>query len=74
MSTTPQCFGALALELRSAAERAVLARADAETLVTHAANDLLRLLPEVQALDLALAGAHFDPAELLRLAGLSMPP
>lgn len=66
MSATPQCFGALALELAAPPERAVLARADAETLVTHAANDLLRLLPEVQSLDLALAGAHFDPAELLR--------
>ena len=53
MSATPQCFGALALELAAPPERAVLARADAETLVTHAANDLLRLLPEVQALDLA---------------------
>lgn len=66
MTATPQCFGALALELAAPPEHAVLSRDAADTLVTHVANDLQRLLPEVQTLDLALAGAHFDPAELLR--------
>jgi hypothetical protein len=59
---------ALALELRPGAQpaHAGLAQATAARLADHLAADLARLLPEAQGLDLVLAAAHFDPAELLR--------
>ena len=59
-------YGALALETAEPPRRPVLDRDAADTLGRHAAIDLQRLLPGVELLDLALAAAHFDPAELLR--------
>jgi hypothetical protein len=60
--------GALALELvpGSQPDRAVLGQADAGALAERIGHDLALLAPQVAALDLVLAGAHHDPAELLR--------
>lgn len=66
MTSPAHAFGALALELAEPPRYTVLARAGAETLGRHAAADLPRVLPGIERVDLALAGAHFDPAELLR--------
>src|SRR5690606_23429277 len=69
MTDTDTLFqGAVALELRPGArpERVQLARDAAGRIADGVANDLARLLPESSALDLALAAALFDPAELLR--------
>lgn len=66
MSSLVHAFGALALETAAPPLHAVLARDAAETLGQHVAVDLPRLLPGIERVDLALAGAHFDPAELLR--------
>lgn len=66
MSLPVHAFGALALETAAPPPRAVLARASAEALGRHVASDLPRVLPGVERVDLVLAGAHFDPAELLR--------
>jgi hypothetical protein len=71
------CFGALALEVspetgadtdevRFAEGRETLERADAEPLLEPLLMDLQRLLPGADELDLGLALACFDPAELLR--------
>ena len=62
------CFGVLALELAadSAVARTCLDRVGADALGAELALDLQRLLPGVEALDGAFAGAHYDPAELLR--------
>jgi hypothetical protein len=72
MSPTPNpsthCLGVLALEV--AAEQSggalCLPRTEAEALAADLAFDLQRLLPGVAALDGVFAGAHYDPAELLR--------
>lgn len=66
MSDLPHCHGALALEVAAPPARAWIARDEADALAQYVAADLARLVPEVQALELVLAGAHFDPAELLR--------
>jgi hypothetical protein len=66
MTALVHVFGALALETAGPLGRATLSREGAEALGGHAAIDLQRLLPGVGDVDLALAGAHFDPAELLR--------
>jgi hypothetical protein len=66
MSLASHCFIALALEVAAAPERASVPRDAAEALARWVAIDLARLVPEAQGLDLALVGAHFDPAELLR--------
>ncbi len=66
MSASLHCFGALALEVAAPPSRTHLDRAETDALGDHLAIDLQRLLPEVEQLDLVLAGAHFDPAELLR--------
>lgn len=66
MSSSLQCHGVLALETTSSLRRAALQRDVAATLADHIANDLQRLLPGIDRLDLALAAAAFDPAELLR--------
>jgi hypothetical protein len=65
--------GALALELApgTAPARAVLGQEDAGRLAGLIGHDLALLAPEaaapaLTALDLVVAGAHFDPAELLR--------
>jgi hypothetical protein len=60
--------GALALELApgTAATHAVLGQEDAGRLAGLIGHDLALLAPEAAALDLVVAGAHFDPAELLR--------
>ena len=66
MTSLVHVFGALALETAGPLQRDVMARAGTEALGDHMAIDLQRLLRGVGAVDLALAGAHFDPAELLR--------
>lgn len=66
MSALVHVFGVLALETAGPLRRATLPRAGADALSDHAAIDLQRLLPGVGRVDFALAGAHFDPAELLR--------
>jgi hypothetical protein len=66
MTVLVHVFGALALETAGPPGRAVLSREAAEALGGHAAIDLQRLLPGIGDIDLALAAAHFDPAELLR--------
>ena len=60
--------GAVALELVAGAEprSPQLEREAAARCAGQVANDLARLLPESSELDLALAAALFDPAELLR--------
>ncbi|WP_202843627.1 hypothetical protein [Luteimonas saliphila] len=60
--------GVLALELSpgSAPARDALPQADAARLVALLGRDLATLEPQVRALDLCLAAAHFDPAEALR--------
>lgn len=60
--------GALALELApgTAPTRAALGQEDAGHLAGLIGHDLALLAPEAAALDLVVAGAHFDPAELLR--------
>lgn len=64
----PCCQGALALELSpgTVASRLALPQAAASELAGMVARDLAELVPPVQALDLGLLGAHFDPVELLR--------
>ncbi len=61
-------MGVLALELSagSAPERAALPPALAGQLAERLGRDLAKLVPEVRGLDLGLAAAHFDPAEILR--------
>ena len=60
--------GALALELvpGSQPDRAVLGQVEAGALAERIGHDLALLAPQVASLDLVLAGAHHDPAELLR--------
>lgn len=60
--------GVLALELSAdeQPQRLSLERDEAEQLATYFANDLRKLLPEVDKARLAVVGAHFDSAELLR--------
>ena len=64
----PAVFGALCLELRPGAQpgRAGLGQHEAAELVERIAGDLIRHAPDAARLDLVLAAAHFDPAELLR--------
>lgn len=69
--TTPSgdaVAGVLAMELMDAQppRHAALAQAAAGNLAMLVARDLAALCPQVEALDLVLAGAHFDPAEALR--------
>ncbi len=66
MSDLLHCHGALALECAAMPARAMLSRDAAAELADHVANDLARLLPGVAKLDLSLAAALFDPAEVLR--------
>ena len=60
--------GALALELApgSPVGALSLAQADAGRLGERVAADLARFQPEAATLELALAGAHYDPVEALR--------
>ena len=60
--------GALALELVPGSQpgRAALRQAEAGALAALMGRDLAALAPDAAALDLVLAGAHYDPAELLR--------
>lgn len=69
--TTPSgaaVAGVLAMELMhgGAAPRAALAQDDAGALAAMLGRDLALLCPDAARLDLVLAGAHFDPAEVLR--------
>lgn len=65
--SSPLCnYGALALECSATLGQATLSRDDAAELAGHVAADLARLLPGVEQLDLGVAAAAFDPAELLR--------
>ena len=60
--------GALALELApgTTPAGAVLGQEEAGRLAGLIGHDLVLLAPDAAALDLVVAGAHFDPAELLR--------
>ncbi len=60
--------GALALELVPGSQpgRAALRQAEAGALAALVGRDLAALAPDAAALDLVFAGAHYDPAELLR--------
>ncbi len=62
------CPGVLALECSTDTlpARPVLDRDDAETLAGHIAADLATLLPDLSDTRLAVAGALFDAAQLLR--------
>lgn len=64
----PAVFGALCLEMRPGTQpgRAGLGQDEAAALVERIAADLVRHAPDAARLDLVLAAAHFDPAELLR--------
>lgn len=64
----PRFLGALALELTpgTLASRLALPQLQAGELAGMVARDLAGFEPDVQALDLAVLGAHFDPVELLR--------
>ncbi len=66
MSDLLHCYGALALECAAPPQHPMLALDAATALADHMANDLARLLPGVERLDLSIAAAAFDPAELLR--------
>ncbi|MBB5207659.1 hypothetical protein [Chiayiivirga flava] len=66
MSAPLHSFGVFALESGAPLARALLDRDAASMLADHVSNDLQRLLPGVERLDLAIAAAAFDPAELLR--------
>ncbi|MCG6117613.1 MAG: hypothetical protein MEQ07_05380 [Aquimonas sp.] len=77
MEDSLNCFGALALEVSPSATaedapvqfpggRDSLGQAATEPLIEQVLIDLQRLLPEALELDLGLAFAAFDPAELLR--------
>ena len=60
--------GALALELVPGSQhgRTALRQAEAGALAALVGRDLAALAPDAAALDLVFAGAHYDPAELLR--------
>lgn len=60
--------GALALELTPGSQpgRAALRQIEAGALAGRVGRDLATLAPEVADLDLVFAGAHYDPAEMLR--------
>ncbi len=60
--------GALALELVPGSQpgRAALGQADAGTLAGLAGRDLATFAADAAGLDLVFAGAHYDPAEVLR--------
>lgn len=60
--------GVIALELRDGAppDRPALDATHAGDVVAMLGRDLAKLAPEASACDLALLGAHFDPAEALR--------
>ncbi|AWK19912.1 hypothetical protein B4599_21155 [Xanthomonas oryzae pv. oryzae] len=61
-------MGVLALELTgaSAPERGALAPEQAGMLAEHIGCDLAQWIPEIRDLELSVALAHFDPAEVLR--------
>jgi len=60
--------GALALELKpgTAPERAAMGQDEAGALAALIGRDLAKLAAPVSSMDLVFAGAHYDPAELLR--------
>ncbi|MFI8718747.1 hypothetical protein ACIGHF_12815 [Stenotrophomonas sp. NPDC077464] len=61
-------LGVLALELAGgdAPRNAALTSAQAGELADRVGRDLVKLVPGVSGLDFVFAGAHFDPAEVLR--------
>src|SRR5690606_31352627 len=67
-ATGDRVLGALALELTpgAAVARDAIAQADAGRGAALVARDLAKLQPAAAALELVLAGAHYDPVELLR--------
>lgn len=67
MAETTHCPVLLAIELGPGAPAgATLPTEVATTLADHVAMDLARLAPGIEALDLALAAALMDPAQVLR--------
>ena len=63
-----QVFGALALELApgTPASRDALPQREAGVLAAAMARDLALFAPEAAGLECVMAGAHYDPVELLR--------
>ncbi|GAE60159.1 hypothetical protein XPN_2065 [Xanthomonas arboricola pv. pruni MAFF 301427] len=61
-------MGVMALELTggTAPERGALAPEQAGMLAERIGRDLAQWIPEVRELELSVAMAHFDPAEVLR--------
>lgn len=61
-------LGVLALELAGGAtpQHAALSSEQAGQLAERIGRDLAKLVPQVGEMELVLAGAHFDPAEVLR--------
>jgi len=68
MPTDRYVKAVFALELAGGSKpaRSALTHAQAGDLAERLGRDLVALVPEAQGLDLVLAGAHFDPAEVLR--------
>lgn len=66
--TSTNARGVIALELAGGAApaHAALPHALAGELAEKVGRDLAQLVPAVRELELSLAGAHFDPAEVLR--------
>lgn len=67
-TTDSYVMGVMALELSAGEQpgQAALPPQHAGALVERLGRDLARLVPQVGDLDLCLAAAHFDPAEVLR--------
>ncbi len=67
-TTTDHAMLVLALELKPGTQpsHAALGAESAGRLIELVGRDLARFVPQVAALDLVLAAAHFDPAEALR--------
>lgn len=61
-------LGLIALELAGGQQpgKAALSSEQAGELAALVGRDLAKLVPQASGLDLVLAGAHFDPAEILR--------
>ncbi|MGB3393777.1 MAG: hypothetical protein WBA56_10160, partial [Stenotrophomonas sp.] len=61
-------LGVMALELAGGEQpqAAALSSELAGELATLVGRDLAKLVPQASGLDLVLAAAHFDPAEVLR--------
>lgn len=66
--TGMHALGVLALELAGGAspQQAAMSSEQAGELAERMGRDLAKLVPQVAGMELVFAGAHFDPAEVLR--------